>query len=140
MMVNEDNMLSPLLARGEGLRDASRARARRMSDEDDLFSTFQTSPDIVRQEELIVPNVILVIDEVLDELTEDFSDFLSLEVEVSFSLMSSPLSVIFGESTSDVTRLSVDSTISVDEGDICSDEDYDADISSFVDDEDNQEI
>ena len=111
-----------------------------MSDEEDLFSTFQTSPDIVRQEELIVPNVSFVIDEILDELTEDFSDFLSLEVEVSFSLMSSPLSVIFGESTSDVTRLSVDSTISVDEGDICSDEDYDADISSFVDDEDNQEI
>ena len=128
---------SPFLASGECLRDASGARVRRMSHEDDLFSSFQTSPDLIRREELMLalPNIVFVI----DDLTEDFSDILSLEAEVSFSLMSSPLSVIFGGSTSEVSRLSVESTISSDAWD-CSDEDYEADISSFVDEEDSLEI
>ena len=136
-MSKESNFSSSPLETVECLRDATRARARRISDE--LYSDFEISPNVVRQEEFLMAlaNVFIVVDEVSYEPTEEYSEVLSIEVEVSFSLMSSPLSVVLGSSTdiSTCSWLSMNSTISIDVDDCPPDEDYDADISSCIDDD-----
>ena len=145
MSVEDNCPITPLI-RDEYLRDASRVLARRLSG--NICSFLETSPNFIRREEFLVTAPAPV------EPTEDytftgFSDsrlsamyfmidageqseyFQTLDVEVSLSCISSPLSVVLGSSSDSLTTsswLSVNSSIACD----VPDEDYDADISSFI--------
>ena len=145
-MSAEDNCLVFPLNREECLRDASRVLARRMSG--NICSILETFPDFIRREEFLVtapapvePTEDYTFTEFSDswlsamyfmiDAGEQTEDFQTLDVEVSLSCISSSLSVVLGSSSDSLETsswLSVNSSIACD----VPDEDYDADISSFI--------
>ena len=145
MSVEDNCPISPLNCE-ECLRDASRVLARRMSG--NICSILETFPNLIRREEFLVTILAPV------EPTEDYTftgfsdsrlsamyfrndageqteDFQSLDEEVSLSCISSSLSVVLRSSSDSLetsSLFSVNSSIACD----VPDEDYDADISSFI--------